>query len=102
MTNLIARGRQTGKTHDLIITSHITGIPIVCYNQVQVQNIKDMAKNMGYEIPEPFTYTNYTKTRSTVAQHDILIDNLEFFLEDMLDQYFKTHVVAATISVGDK
>lgn len=100
MTNLISRERGKGKTHDLIITSAMTGYPIVCYNQVQAQNVKDMAEKMGYKIPEPFTYTNYT--RCVAAQPNILIDNLEWFLEDMLDKYFKTHVVAATISVGDK
>ena len=96
MTNLILRGRGQGKTHDLIITSHTTGIPIVCHNENAVRNVKKMAHEMGYNIPEPMSIT--TLKKHYTLEKEILVDDLDFLIEDILNQYFGTHVRVATMT----
>lgn len=99
MTNLISRERGEGKTHDLIITSAMTGYPIVCYNERSVEHVKNMAKEMGYEIPTPKSMT--TLNHYKPYEENILVDDLQFFLEEMLDKYFGSHVVTSTITISE-
>ncbi len=99
MVNLITRGRGQGKTHDLIITSAITGYPIVCMNEGRAISTKQTAEMMGYKIPEPISAE---RLRQWKGMHkDVLVDDLEYWLSDALDAYFGTHVVSATISTKE-
>lgn len=99
MVNLITRGRQQGKTHDLIITSAITGYPIVCMNEGQANSTKRMAEVMGYKIPDPISAERLKQWKGMYKY--VLVDDLEYWLSDALDAYFGTHVVSATISAWE-
>lgn len=99
MVNLISRGRGKGKTHDLIITSAITGYPIVCMNEGHANYTKQMAETMGYKIPDPISAE---RLKGWGAMYkNVLVDDLEYWLSKALDAYFGTHVVAATMSTKE-
>lgn len=100
MTNIILRGRAQGKTHDLIITSHMTWTPIVCHNETAVRNVKKMAREMGYNIPEPMSITTFKKYYT--LDKEILVDDLDFLIEDILNQYFGAHVMVASMTLGEE
>ena len=51
--NILLGGRRNGKTLQLIVYSNITGYPILCNNQRQIDRIKSLAKLNNLEIPEP-------------------------------------------------
>ena len=52
--NLLIKDRASGKTTGLIYTSEATQYPIVTFNRTSIRYIKDMARDMGCLIPEPF------------------------------------------------
>jgi hypothetical protein len=56
---VIARGRQTGKTTELIKRSAETGFPIVCRHRVAANVIQEQAKNLNLKIPDPITYFDF-------------------------------------------
>lgn len=99
MTNLISRERGKGKTHDLIITSAMTGYPIVCINEGRAIFTKQTAEVMGYKIPDPISAERLKQCKGMYK--DVLVDDLEYWLSDALDAYFGTHVVSATISTKE-
>ncbi len=99
MVNLITRGRQRGKTHDLIIASVITGYPIVCMDEGRANYTKRTAEAMGYKIPDPISAERLKHWKG--MYENVLVDDLEYWLSNALDSYFGTHVVAATISTKE-
>ena len=99
MTNLISRERGKGKTHDLIITSAMTGYPIVCMNEGRVSSTKQMAEVMGYKIPNPISAEKLKQWKGMYK--DVLVDDLEYWLSDALDAYFGSHVVTSTITISE-
>lgn len=51
--NMLLGGRRNGKTLQLVVYSNITGCPILCNNQGQIDRIKELARLNNLEIPEP-------------------------------------------------
>jgi len=77
--NYILKSRGTGKTYDLIMKSHKTGYRILCPNLDMAKFIKDMAKDMKVDIPEPKTYSYVQLHGATEDKY--LIDELRMFIE---------------------
>jgi hypothetical protein len=89
--------RGGGKTTSLIHTSAVTGYPILVSTVTQANHIQKMAEHLGLKIPEPVIITQHW--RSTAKLHaGILIDDLDLMLEQILEGYLGTHVIAATMS----
>ena len=94
----IIKGRQQGKTHKLIIASEVTGYPIMLPDEKRKHFIKDMAKEMGCDIPEPISYEHYMRYGGGSSIENILIDDAESIIEKMLKNTLKTNVVAVTLT----
>lgn len=94
---LIIKDRAAGKTTMLIHTSEATGYPIVVSTRRQVDLLKEAAKRLGANIPEPISITDL-KQRGIQRPENVLIDNIEFILSNVMDEYLGCHVVAATLS----
>lgn len=90
--------RGIGKTSELIITSKMTGFPIVTSTISSVENIKNMAKDMNCEIPEPITISQFNNREFKHLINRVLIDNLEFILEEALTSYIGAEVVTAVLN----
>ena len=93
--------RGIGKTSELIITSKMTGYQIVTSSQSSAENIKNMSKDMNCEIPEPITISQFNSREFKGYKHSInkvLIDNLEFVLEEALQSYLGVEVVTAVLN----
>lgn len=95
---LISGKRASGKTSELIITSKMTGFPIVTSTISSVENIKNMAKDMNCEIPEPITISQFNNREFKHLINRVLIDNLEFILEEALTSYIGAEVVTAVLN----
>ena len=97
---LINKSRGTGKTKQLIYTSVMTGFRIITPNRAMAKHIEEMAKNMGLEIPEPMSDTEYRSRKYDGDHAPILIDDVENgILCDALELYFNAPVATATMSV---
>ena len=96
--NIIAGGRQTGKTLQLINMSAGNKIPIIVLNEVRKQQLKDYANRLGTDIPEPITINGLTKK---VHLKDVYIDDAEYVLQYIFHQQYSTNVSAITMTIGD-
>lgn len=96
---IINKPRQSGKTHDLIITAHYTGYPIIVRTQAMKDITLGQAKSMGYDIDVLTVYEWRDRSESIGYRVPILVDELSFFIEDAIKNYFNADVVSATITL---
>jgi hypothetical protein len=91
--------RRKGKTTALIYTSATTGYPIIVLTEVEAEMVQNMANSLGIDIPHPITLKTYmTHGGYYNGNNGILIDNLDIMLPQILNDYFKTNVVGATMN----
>lgn len=99
---IIIKDRAMGKTSQLVQISEATGYPIVTGSIVGVEAVKDRAKELGCNIPEPMTVKDLKlgKARGRRGYENILVDEVCIggVLHDALNQYFGCNVVACTCS----
>lgn len=95
---LLIKDRGKGKTTGLIYASEATGFPIATGNEVMVEHIKQMAKEMNCNIPEPITFYELREKRLGVVYNNVLLDEVTCILEDALNDYLGTNVICATMS----
>lgn len=86
---VICRGRQTGKTTELVKMSAETGIPIGVASQVQVGRILEISKDVlepGSILPMPFVITRQSVTgcSTRAIPNKIYLDDAEQILKALL------------------
>lgn len=88
---LLRMPRGSGKTTFLIKESARTGKPIITATGVDVQQIVDMAQEMGVQIPEPISALrwinnrNYYRGKKLFAVDGFLIDDVDRVLTTVFD-----------------
>jgi hypothetical protein len=86
---VICKPRGTGKTHDLIIKSAETGIPILTL--CEPKYIVSEANKLGLKIPEPLNISRYkwlkdnNGFRGSRWNGKLLIDDVDYLLREFLD-----------------
>lgn len=95
---ILNQDRCTGKTTMLIHTSYTTGYPIIVPTRTIKEYIKNKAKQMELNIPEPILFSDKTSL-SKVTADKILIDELGIMLSEVLSEYFNKPVEAATMTI---
>ena len=96
-TNFIIKKRGTGKTTGLIYASEITGYPIVVDTMTKVENIKNKAKEMGCDIPQPICARDLVNSKIKLGC-PILIDEGQILIEIALESYLGAPVAAITFT----
>lgn len=99
---LIVKDRQKGKTTGLIYTSEATGFNIVCANKAHADNIRNMAKDMGCQIPRVLTVNEIQNPIDidTSKERQFLLDDTEYILRDALEKYLGVNIFAAALTAG--
>ena len=95
---LLIKDRGTSKTTGLIYTSEATGYPIITNSKIQAAYIKEQAKNMDCDIPEPITVNDIHSGMNLPQDANVLFDNVETILEDALNHYLGANVICATMT----
>lgn len=95
--NLIIGGENSGKTIELLKISAEKGIPIICATKQKCLSLKEKAKKLNLNIPEPMSVAEFIETADFSKINDILIDDLDFVLEVLLSS-LNINLVCATIS----
>lgn len=93
--------RASGKTDGLIFTAHATGARIIAPSEARARIIAERAKERGIDILPPMGYNNYLDgpAKMGVEQRTpILIDEAESIIEEALRLWFRSDVIAVTIS----
>ena len=92
--------RGSGKTTALIISSAVTGYPIVVPTKSDVDFIKKQAKELNVKIPEPISATTLKMlSRGWIDINDkFLIDDANSIIEQALKEYLHCTPVAAVIN----
>ena len=96
------KDKGSSKTTGLIYTSEATGYPIVTDSNVQVFYIKEQAKDMGCDIPEPLTISDLRAHSKLHPKSNVLFDNIETILEKAINLYLDANVVCATMTTPVK
>ena len=98
--NLLIKDRASGKTTGLIYTSEATQYPIVTFNRMLIDYIKEKAKDMGCLIPEPLCIEDFKGdlARRRRLPDNVLLDEAGMVIGDALNAYLGTNVVAATMT----
>lgn len=98
--NLLIKERANKKTTGLIYTSEATQYPIVTFNRMSINYIKDKARDMGCLIPEPLCIEDFkgNSTRGKKLPNNVLLDEAGAVIGDALNAYLGTNVVAATMT----
>lgn len=94
---IIQMNRGKGKTIYLIKKSAEFKYPIICCSETQRRMIKNIAKEMGLDIPEPISFSSINskeKLRGLSCFDKLLIDDLEYVLKRLFDK----DIYAATIT----
>lgn len=77
---VIARKRNQGKTTQLLYTSATIGQPILVATNAQKNCLKNKARELMLDIPEPLVVHEL----KTGSKQTILVDNAEFVLNTLL------------------
>lgn len=94
---IISRGRQAGKTAELIKRSAATGYYILTANHQRAQIVAKQAQEMGYDIPMPVALSDYTAHRRFQGSYikNIYIDDADEILKQI---FYKVQIEAVTIT----
>lgn len=94
---IIARGRRTGKTMEVIRESARTGNYILVSNQFQAKNVFKLSLEMGVSIPYPLTVSEMEKgsiQRTSVKRDGIIVDNADYILQQLLGVKVNTMTIS--------
>lgn len=99
---VISKPRQGGKTYQLIMASEVTGYPIVTFTEAARKHVKSMAKDIGCNIPEPVTagQLHNEHVRGIRSYENVLLDDMEYVIQDALNKYLHTNVICSMTSIG--
>lgn len=90
--NIISKKSGQGKTHDLIILSNETRMPILVATKTMARNILEDSIRMDLDIPSPISLNEFDKYKN---KDGILIDEIDMLLYQMLG--VKVHTLTNTI-----
>ena len=96
-TTLIIKDRATGKTTQLLYTSATAQYPIIVRNHSQVKLLLDKANDLDLIIPVPMTVEEF-KNKHGMNYDRVLVDEGYNLIDEALDAYMGTHVVAVTLT----
>lgn len=97
--NIINKPRGTGKTVELIHTSEVTGARIITHTLTQAEYIREKAKELNCTIPMPMSIQEIKRGISVSKARPYLIDDIDCWLDYILEDYFGKEVLAVTMSV---
>lgn len=89
---ILNMNRGSGKTTELIKVSSITNAPIICRTRKTAKFIKEKAKEMDLEIPNPMTIDMYKNEKCRYEK--VLIDDIDLVLR----MYLNAEILYATTS----
>lgn len=95
---VIVKGRQKGKTTELIKKSAETGYYILTENRNRAVSIADLAQEMGYKIPFPTTVFEYQRSHGFRGSYikNIYIDDADAILKSMFSRVIIEAVTMTT------
>lgn len=96
---VIARGRCSGKTMEIIKESALTGSYILVRNHSEVERIAQLAQQMNLSIPYPVTVSEISLGRiqgTSIKRDGILVDNAELVLQQMIGAEINTLTISTT------
>lgn len=98
---IIARPRQSGKTTELIKMSAETGYIMAVPNIENKIWVMEKAKEMGLNIPEPFTHDQFIDLDyEDEGIKGFLIDNAEYLLKKLTDVPIRAIVIDYPLDPG--
>lgn len=101
---IIARGRSTGKTMEIIKESALSGNYILVRNHHEAQRLFKLAQEMKLSIPLPVTVSEISLGRiqgTSIKRDGILVDNAELVLQQLIGAEINTLTISTTEEDGE-
>lgn len=95
---IINRPRRTGKTQMIITAAHVTGYPIITFTENMARHIAAQARSMGFNDIRVYSLPTFEHLRGHETQN-ILIDEAELIIQQALNAYLRTNVIACTLTI---
>ena len=94
-------GRGSGKTISLLEYSSITRTPIVVYSEEQCTQLKNFAKSLCIDIPEPVSFHSYpNKSKGNDNfRNGVLIENVDLLLKSIFGKVNAVTVDSSSIKI---
>ena len=100
LPTIINLPRCGGKTTALVYASAVDRIPILCFSTFQKRYIKELAKKLGVNIPEPLTCNSNDLSRiGGLGVRKVLIDDAEAVIPEFIKEKLGIEIGAMTMSV---
>lgn len=93
--------RGGGKSVRMLYASEYQNVPIVCMNSSHKEYLKRKAKELGLNIPEPITVEDIGDARTALNTTDVLVDEIPFVLQTLLNRYGHYHVIGGTLTSNE-
>lgn len=95
---IINRERFSGKSMMLLYSAYTNGQPIIVYNLERKNFLLNMAKELNVKV-HIYTLQEYRETGKVDPNKGILIDDAEKIIENALNNYLRSEVVAITLCI---
>jgi hypothetical protein len=100
LPTIINLPRGGGKTTALVYASAVNRIPILCLGLSHKGYIKELAKKLGVDIPEPLTCNPNDLSRiGGLGAYKVLVDNAEVVIPEFIREKLGIEIAAMTMSV---
>ncbi len=102
---IILRGRQGGKTYDLIQMSAILNIPILAPTPQKAKYVDKMASDLGILIPKPISPADAEKYGWDGHRYDlpkeVVVDDADEIIRQLFERYLNVTPLAMAMTQYD-
>lgn len=103
---VILRGRQGGKTHDLIQMSAILNVPILAPTPQWARYVEKMAADLKILIPKPISPADAEKLGWGSGHHydlpkEVVVDDADAIIRELFERYLNVTPVAMAMTQYD-
>lgn len=103
MNKMYNMERGKGKTTRLLYASEFNKTPILCVSKLYADLLKDKAKQLGLNIPEPITVTEFVsknyRGREDLVKGKIYVDELDAVFNQLIKSLSGLDVEASTMTI---
>lgn len=93
--------RGGGKSIRMLYASEFNDAPIICATESQRKILKEQAKSLGLDIPEPIIAKELNDARTARTTTTVLVDEIPTVLQSVLSGYGSYKIIGGTLTADE-
>lgn len=93
--------RGGGKSIRMLYASEFNDVPIICATESQRKILKEQAKCLGLDIPEPIIAKELNDARTAKTTTTVLVDEIPTVLQSVLSEYGSYKIIGGTLTADE-